>query len=78
MGHIEHVFGDIVDQVVDADLAAGATEARLVEKGDAMLILAAGAEIACIAAIAVTAEQHVLNDVSDVSLLIEGDFVGQA
>jgi hypothetical protein len=41
-----------------------------------MLILAAGAEIACIAAIGVSAEQHALNDVSDVSLLIEGDFVG--
>jgi len=42
-----------------------------------MFILEAGAEIAGIAAIRVTAEQHALDDVSDVSLLIEGDFVGQ-
>lgn len=40
-----------------------------------MLILAAGTKITGIAAIRVAAEQHTLNDVSDVSLLIEGDFV---
>jgi hypothetical protein len=78
MGHIEHVFGDIVDPVVHADLTAGGAEAGLTGEGDAMLILAAGAEIAGIAAIRVTAEQQTLDDVSDVSLLIEGDFVGQA
>ena len=78
MGHIEHVFGDIVDPVVRADLAAGGAEAGLAGEGDALLILAAETEIARIAAIRVTAEQHALNDVPDVSLLIEGDFVGQA
>jgi transcriptional regulator with XRE-family HTH domain len=72
VGHIEHVFGDIVDQVVHADLAAGGAETGFAGEGDAMLILAAGAEIAGIAAIRVTAEQHTLNDVPDVSLLIEG------
>ena len=43
-----------------------------------MLILATGTYPACITAIRVTAEHHALNDVSDVSLLIEGDFIGQA
>ena len=43
-----------------------------------MLILAAWADPACIAALWVTTEQHTLDDVPDVSLLIEGDFVSQA
>ncbi|MGD0751691.1 MAG: hypothetical protein ABSA23_09805 [Anaerolineales bacterium] len=77
VGHIEHVFGDIVDPVVHADLAAGRAEAGFAGEGDAMLILAAGTYPAYVTAIRVTAEQHALNDVSDVSLLIEGDFIGQ-
>ena len=60
-----------------ADLAAGGAETGFAGEGDAMLILAAGAEIAGIVAIRVTAKHHALNDVSDVSLLIAGDFVGQ-
>ena len=43
-----------------------------------MLILAAGAYPAGVTALRIAAEQHALNDVSDKSLLIEGDFVGQA
>ncbi len=43
-----------------------------------MFILAAGTNPPGIAALRVTAERHALNDVSGVSLLIEGDFVGQA
>jgi hypothetical protein len=43
-----------------------------------MLILAAGTDPSCVAALRVTAEHHALNDVSDVSLLIEGELVGQA
>ena len=43
-----------------------------------MLILAAGADPSCVAALRVTAKQHTLDNVSDVSLLIEGDFIGQA
>ena len=43
-----------------------------------MLILAAGTDPTCIAALRVAAKHHALNDVSDVSLLTEGDFVGQA
>ena len=42
-----------------------------------MLIMAAGAYPAGVTALRVTAKHHALNDVSDVSLLIEGDFVGQ-
>ena len=43
-----------------------------------MLILAAGAYPAGVTALRIAAEHHALNDVSDISLLIEGDFVGQA
>ena len=42
-----------------------------------MLILATGTDPTGITALRVTAKQHALNDVSEVSLLIEGDFVGQ-
>jgi hypothetical protein len=77
MGHIEYVLGDIVDPVVHADLAAGRAEASFTGEGDTMLILAAMTDPTCIATIGVTAEQHTLNNVPDVSLLIEGIFVGQ-
>ena len=43
-----------------------------------MLILSAGTKITDVAARWVTAKHHALNDVSDVSLLIKGDFIGQA
>ena len=78
MRHIEVVFGDIVDPVFHADFATGGAEAGLAVEGDAMLILAAGTDPAGITAIWVTAEHHALNDVPDVSLLIEGDFVSHA
>lgn len=78
MGNIEHAFGDIIDPVVYADLAARGTEAGLAGERDAMLILAAGTDPFCVAALRVTAEHHALNDVLDVCLRIEGDLVGQA
>jgi hypothetical protein len=43
-----------------------------------MLILAAGTKIAGIAALRVAAEQHTLDNIPNVSLLIEGGFIGQA
>ena len=43
-----------------------------------MLILAAGTDPTGTTALRITAEHHTLDDVPDVSLLIEGDFVGQA
>lgn len=78
MRNFQHVFGDIVDPVIHADLAARRAEAGFAGEGDAMLILAAGTDPSCVAALRVTAEHHALNDVPDVSLLVEGDFVGQA
>ena len=77
VGHIEHVFGDIVDPGIHAELTARGAKACFAGEGDTMLILAAWAYLSGIAALRVTAEHHTLNDVSDVSLLIEGDFVGQ-
>ena len=78
MRNFQHVFGDIGYPVIHADLPARGTEAGLAGEGDAQLIVAAGAKITGIAALRVTTKHHALNDVSDVSLLIEGDFVGQA
>ena len=78
MGHIEHICGDIVDPVIHAELAARWTETGFAGEGDAMLILATGTKITGIATLLLTAEHHTLNNVPDVSLLIEGDFIGQA
>jgi hypothetical protein len=77
MRNFQDVLCDVVYPVIHADLAAGRAEAGLAGEGDAMLILAAGTDPASKTAIRVTAEQHALNTVPDVSLLIEGDFVGQ-
>jgi hypothetical protein len=76
--NFQHVFGDIVDPIIHADLAARGTEACLAGEGDAQLIVAAGTKITGIAAFRVTAKHHALNNVPDVSLLIEGHFIGQA
>ena len=43
-----------------------------------MLILAAGTDTSGVTAIRVTTQQHVLDDIPDVSLLIEGYFIGEA
>jgi hypothetical protein len=77
MGHIEHICGDIVDPVIHAGLTARGTETGFAGEGDAMLILATGTKITGIATLRVTAEHLTLNNVPDVSLLIEGDFIGQ-
>jgi hypothetical protein len=75
--NFQHVFGDIGYPVIHTNFSARGAEAGFAGEGDAMLILAAGTYPTCIAALRVTAKHHALNDVSDVSLLIEGDFVGQ-
>ena len=77
MRNFQHVFGDIGYPVINTNFSARGAEAGLAREGDTMLILAAGTDPTGIAALQVTAEHHALNDVSDVSLLIEGDFVGQ-
>jgi hypothetical protein len=59
-------------------ITARGTETGFAGEGDAMLILATGTKITGIATLRVTAEHHTLNNVLDVSLLIEGDLVGQA
>jgi hypothetical protein len=78
VGNFQHVFGDIGYPVIHADFSARGTEACFAGERDAMLILAAGTYPTCIAAPQVTAKHHALNDVPDVSLLIEGDLIGQA
>jgi hypothetical protein len=76
--NFQHVFGDIGYPVINTNFSARGAEAGFAGEGDTMLILAAGAYPAGVTALRIAAEQHALNDVSDKSLLIEGDFVGQA
>jgi hypothetical protein len=76
--NFQHVFGDIGYPVINTNFSARGTEAGFAGEGDAMLILAAGAYPAGVTALRIAAEHHALNDVSDISLLIEGDFVGQS
>jgi len=59
-------------------ITARDAKAGFAGEGDAQLIVAAGTKITGIAALRVTTNHHALNDVSDVSLLIKGDFIGQA
>jgi len=73
-GHIEHVFGDIVPRGAcrkkdkSVSYRRRGRDAHSGSRGDP----------ACITALRVTAEQHALNDISDVSWLIEGDCIRQA
>ena len=76
--NFQHVFGDIGYPVIHTNFSARGAEAGFAGEGDAMLILAAGTDPTGITALRITAEHHTLDDVPDVSLLIEGDFVGQA
>jgi hypothetical protein len=78
VGHIKHVFVDIFDPAVHADFPVRGVKAYLTGEGGAMLILATGVGPVCVAGLRVTAEQHTLNNVLNVRLLIEEDFVGQA
>jgi hypothetical protein len=70
--NLQSVFGDVVDPVIHANFSAGRAEAGLAGEGNAQLIVAAGTDPAGITALQITAEHHSLDDVSDVSLLIEG------
>jgi len=67
----------MVTQLSTRIFSARGAEAGFAGEGHTMLILAAGTKITGVAALRIAAEHHALNDVSDVSLLIEGDFVGQ-
>ena len=78
MRNFQHVFGDIGYPVINTNFSARGAEAGFAGEGDAMLILAAGAYPAGVTALRIAAEHHALNDVSDISLLIEGDLIGQA
>jgi hypothetical protein len=78
VGNFQHVFGDIGYPVIHTNFSARGAEAGFAGEGDTMLILAAGAYPAGVAAFRIAAEHHSLNDVSDISLLIEGDLIGQA
>ena len=76
MRNFQHVLGDIGYPVINTNFSARGAEAGFAGEGDAMLILAAGTDPTGITALRITAEHHTLDDVPDVSLLIEGDLVG--
>jgi hypothetical protein len=75
--NFQHVLGDIGYPVINTNFSARWAKACLAGEGDTMLIMAAGAYPAGVTALRIAAEHHALNDVSDISLLIEGDLVGQ-
>ena len=75
--NFQHVLGDIGYPVINTNFSARWAKAGLAGEGDTMLIMAAGAYPAGVTALRIAAEHHALNDVSDISLLIEGDLVGQ-
>jgi uncharacterized protein YqfA (UPF0365 family) len=76
--YVEQVTGNVVDPVVDADLAAGGAEAGLAGERDAAVELASGADVASIAAVWIAAEHHTFDGFADVGLLIERDLVSEA
>jgi hypothetical protein len=70
MWHVEQVASDVVDPVVDADLAAGWAEAGLAGEGDAAVESTVGADVAGIAAVGIAAEDHALDGLADVGALV--------
>jgi len=77
MRHIQHIFGDIVDPVIDFDFSAGRAEACLAGERDAMLKVAAWAEVASIPTVRIPTKHESLNGFLDVGMLIGGDFAFQ-
>ena len=77
MRDIEQVTGDIVDSVVDADLAARRAEASFARERNAALVLAVGADVECVAGMGIAAGRETLNDFADVSALIWRNLVFQ-
>jgi hypothetical protein len=76
--HVEEVTSDIVDPVVDADLAAGGTEAGLAGEGDTAVESTAGADVAGIAAVGVAAEDHAFDALAHVGALVWRDLAFEA
>ena len=77
MRSFQHVYGDVVDLGIYFDFSARRAETGFAGEGDTQLILAAGTDPTGITALRIKAEHHTSDDASDVSLLIEGDFIGQ-
>ena len=78
MRDIEQVTSDVVDPIVDAYLAAGRAEASLAGERYTTLVLATRADIAGITGIGIAAGHETLDDLSNISTLIWGNFVFQA
>ena len=68
------VTGDVVDPVVDADLAAGGAQAGLAGEGDTAVEAGARADVAGITGAGVAAEDHAFDGFAYVTLLIGRDF----
>jgi hypothetical protein len=75
MRHFEDVFADPIDPVVHLQLSARGTKPGLAGKWDAMLKVAAGANISSITSFGIPTEHETKNNFVDVGLLIGWDFI---
>jgi hypothetical protein len=73
-GNFQDVFGDVVNQIINGDLSAGGVKAGFAGEGNAMLSIAARADLAGVAPFGVAAKHLTLDDSVDIYTLIEGDF----
>jgi len=78
MRDVVEVAGDVGNPVVDADLAAGGAEASLAGERDTTVKPTTGTDVAGVAAVGVAAEDHALNGLADVGLLIGRDLACEA
>jgi hypothetical protein len=74
MRHVEDVFRDCIDPIVHMDFATRRAKTGLAREGDAMLKVASRAEISSVSAFRISAKHKTLDDVSNVCLLIGGNF----
>ena len=70
VGNCEEVATDVVDPMIDANLAAGWAETRLAGKRNTSLILTTRADVAGITGMGITTGHQALNDLSDISSLV--------
>ena len=69
------VSSDVVDPMIDANLAAGGAEAGFAGKGHAVVVPTAGADVASVASAGIAAEHQALDGFTNVGALVCGDLV---
>ena len=78
MGDFEEIAGDVVNPIVDTYLAAGRARTGFAGERDTTLVSATRADTAGITGIGIAAGHETLDDLSNISTLIWGNFVFQA